>query len=315
MQIVERRGVWFTLSLLFMLPGIIYMVWSGLSGKGLLPLGIDYTGGTLWEIRFPQPAVVSDVRQVFVDAGYSDTNAVLVEDDRTVLVKFKNIDIPQKDALVTQLRNQLGELEERSYRSIGPSIGSEVSRAALGAVIISSLLILFYLSWAFREVSHPFRFGICAVAALVHDVLVTISFISIMNWIAGWEIDALFLTAILTVIGYSVSDSIVVFDRIRENFKRHRGESLAMVANRSIVETAQRSFGTQMATLLTLVSILMLGGPTLQKFMATLIIGIVSGTYSSIFNATALLIAWEERSFFPKKSAVGSVPDGRTALA
>jgi preprotein translocase subunit SecF len=303
------------LSLLFMLPGIIYMIWSGLSGKGLLPLGIDYTGGTLWEMRFPQSVAVSDMRQVFVDAGYADTNAVSVEDDRTILVKFKNIDIPEKDALAGQLRTQFGEFEERSYRSIGPSIGNEVSRAAVGAVIISSVLILLYLTWAFREVSHPFRFGICAVVALVHDVLVTVSFIGIMNWVAGWEIDALFLTAILTVIGYSVSDSIVVFDRIRENFKRHRGETLAMVANRSIIETAQRSLGTQMATLLTLVSILMLGGPTLQKFMATLIIGIVSGTYSSIFNATALLIAWEERSFFHKKTAAVTIPDGRTALA
>jgi preprotein translocase subunit SecF len=315
MRIVERRGLWFAISLVAMLPGIIYMLWSLTTTGRLLPLGIDYTGGTQWEMRFAEPLNLNDVRQVFTEAGYDDLTMVTVEDDRTIAVKLKVLETTEKEALAARLTERFGAFEERSYRSIGPSIGSEVSTTALWAVVISSLLILLYLSWAFRSVSHPFRFGICAVTALVHDVLVTISFIGIMNWIAGWEVDALFLTAVLTVIGYSVSDSIVVFDRIRENFRRYRGESFASIANRSIVETAQRSLGTQMATLLTLVAILMLGGPSLQKFMATLIVGIVSGTYSSIFNATALLVAWEEGALFHREKRSLTSVNNQAALA
>ena len=205
--------------------------------------------------------------------------------------------------------------EELSYRSIGPAIGSEVSRAALLAIALASVFIILYVAWAFRQVSHPFRFGACAVSALVHDVFVVISFVAIMYFVAGWEINALFLTAVLTVIGYSVNDTIVVFDRIRENSKRHRSESLTTISNRSILETAQRSIATVVTTLLPLIAILILGGPTLRQFMATLIIGLISGGYSSIFNATALLVSWEERSFFPRKQQTNGMSDSSAAMA
>lgn len=295
-RIVERRGWYFAISIILMLPGIVYMIWS-LSTRGqLLPLSIDYTGGTLWEMRFSEAQRPVDVRQIFVEQGFADTTAFTIEDDRTIQVKLKNIDADQKATIQSALVTRFGEFEERSYRSIGPTVGSEVSQSAVVAVAIASILILAYIAFAFRQVSHPVRFGVCAVVALVHDTLVVVSFACVMNWLAGWEIDALFLTATLTVIGYSVNDTIVVFDRIRENYRRYRSESLGTLANRSIIETAQRSLGTHATTLLTLVAILMLGGATLQQFTAILIVGITSGTYSSIFNATALLVAWEEKS-------------------
>ncbi len=313
-RIVERRGWYFAFSILLMLPGIIYMIWS-LSTQGhLLPLSIDYTGGTLWEMRFTEAQRPIDVRQIFVDAGYSDTIAFTVEDDRTIQVKFKNIETAEKEPLQAALVQRFGEFEERSYRSIGPTIGGEVSQAAVIAVIVASILILGYIAFAFRQVAHPVRFGVCAVIALVHDTLVVISFACIMYLIAGWEIDALFLTAALTVIGYSVNDTIVVFDRIRENYRRYRSEGLTSLANRSIIETAQRSLGTQITTLLSLVAILVLGGATLQQFVAVLIVGIISGTYSSIFNATALLVAWEERSILPR-ATTPTANGGQAALA
>lgn len=311
MRIIERRGIYFTISILLMLPGILYMVWS-LAARGTpLPLSIDYKGGLNWEMRFPQEVQTADVRQVFVDSGFGDTGVVTVGDANTVQVKTKEITPEEKATLADALNARFGSFEELSYRNIGPAIGIEVSRAAVFAVAIASILILLYLAWSFRTVPHPLRYGTCAVTALVHDVLVTISFIAIMNLLFGWEVDALFLTAILTVIGYSVSDSIVVFDRIRENLKRHRTETFTTITNRSIIETASRSLGTQVATLLTLVSILMLGGPTLQKFVAVMVVGIVSGTYSSIFNAAALLVAWEEKSFLhhdDTRSAVAGKP-------
>ncbi len=313
-NLVERRNLWFTISAIAILPGIIFMIWHTITAGTPLPLSIDYTGGTQWEIRFEQAVAPTEVRQIFVEAGYPDTTAFLVGDDgRTVQLKFKPIDTAQKEELAAKVQEQFGPFEERFYRSIGPTIGAEVSRAAVAAVVVASLLILLYIAWAFREVSHPFRYGTAAILALLHDVLVTISFFSIMNLVAGWEVDALFLTAILTVIGFSVNDTIVIFDRIRENLRRFRSESFAAVANRSLIETAQRSIATQVTALLILVAILLFGGATLQKFMATLIVGLISGTYSSLFTATPILVAWEEGSLFhrtPSKTPTS----GQTAL-
>ena len=295
-RLVERRSLWFLVSLVGILPGILFMLWNLTSSGILLPLSIDYLGGTQWEMRFSNPVSPTEVGSVFVEAGFTDTTAFLVEDDRTVQVKFKTIDTSQKELIGQSLTERFGEFDERLYRSIGPAIGAEVSRAAILAVIAASILILVYIAFAFREVSHPLRYGVAAIAALIHDVLITVSFLSIMNLIAGWELDALFLTATLTVIGFSVNDTIVIFDRIRENLRRHRGEPLAAVANRSIIETAQRSIATQVTALLVLAAILIFGGFTLRIFMATLIVGLVSGTYSSIFTATPLIVAWEEGS-------------------
>ena len=314
-HIIERRGLYFAISILLMVPGIIYMVWS-LATKGeLLPLSIDYTGGTLWEIRLNDPAHAQDVRQVFVEAGYADTNVFTVGDERTYEVKLKTIDATEKTAIQEALNAKFGTFEELSYRSIGPTMGNEVSRSAIIAVTIASVLILIYISLAFRQVTHPFRFGTCAVAALIHDVLVTLSFVCIMNLIAGWEVDALFLTAILTIIGFSVHDTIVVFDRMRENYRRYRGESLTILANRSIVETMQRSLGTVITTLLSLVAVWVLGGSTLQQFVGTLTVGMISGAYSSIFNATALLVAWDEGSWLHREPVTTPNNNNQTVLA
>ncbi len=301
MRIVERRGLWFLISLIAMLPGIIFMIWSLTQGKPILPLSIDFTGGVTWEMRFEQAVPPADVIRLMNENGFDDVAVTTVGDDQTVQIKTKEMTPDQKAAVEAALVSAFGPHSERSYTNIGPAIGAEVSQSAIIAVGIASLLILFYLAYSFRQVPHPLRYGTSAVVALIHDVLVTFSFIAIMYWIAGWEVDALFLTAILTVIGYSVSDSIVIFDRIRENLKRHRGDSFATVANRSIVETASRSLGTQIATLLSMLAILMMGGPTLQKFISIMLVGIVSGTYSSIFNAACILVAWEEGSLLPKK--------------
>ena len=312
---VERRALWFTISLIAVVPGILFMIYELATTGAPLPLSIDYTGGTLWEMRFEEAVAPNDVRKIFVDGGFPGTTAFSVENPETVQVKFDNIDIPQKEVLIAAVTDAIGPFEERAFRSIGPSIGTEVSRAAILAVALASLLILIYIAVAFRQVSHPIRYGACAVIALVHDMLVTITFFGIMNLVAGWEIDALFLTAALTVIGFSVNDTIVVFDRLRENLRRYRSESFATVANRSLIETAQRSIATQVTALFVLVAILVLGGATLRVFMATLIVGLVSGTYSSLFNATPILVAWEERTLLPRKKPAAAVTSEHAALA
>lgn len=311
---MQYRGWYFLLSLFLIAPGLILMAYWGITTGSPLPLSIDFTGGTLWEMRFEQPVEPAPVRDVFVDAGFSDTTVFNVRDENTVQAKFKNIDTAGKEAIAAQLNERIGAFEELSYRSIGPSVGSEVSRAAILAVAAAAVLILIYLAVAFRSVSHPVRYGVCAVASLLHDVLVTISFISIMRLVAGWEINTLFLTAVLTVIGYSVNDTIVIFDRIRENLRRYRGESFTTITNRSIIETLPRTLATGVCTLLTLFAVLVLGGATLQQFMLTMIIGIISGSFSSIFDAAALLVAWDEGSLLPRKHSA-KVVDGNTALA
>jgi len=311
-HIVEKRNIWFTISAILILPSLLFMLWSGITRGQVLPLSIDYTGGTVWEVSFEQPVAPADVRQVFVDAGYNDTTVFTVNNDSTVQIKFKPVDGDQKEALRQALEAQFGPLVENTYRSLGPTVGREVSQAAVIAVAAASVLILLYIAWAFRSVPHPFRYGVAAIVALVHDVLVSLSFLAIMNLVAGWEMDALTLTALLTVIGYSVNDTVVIFDRLRENLHRYRNESFSVVANRSIIETATRSIGTQITVLLITVAILVLGGATLQQFIATMLVGFVSGMYSSIFNATQILAAWDEHSLFYRGAKKAS---GQSATA
>lgn len=313
-DIVGRRPLWYVVTLILIVPGIVFMIWSMFTYGTLLPLNIDYTGGTLWELRFDQPVEPGAVRQLFVENGYTSADAYTVGDDQTIQVKFANIDIAAKEDLTAALTSAFGAFEERSYRSIGPTIGGEVSRAALGAVVISSVGILIYIAWAFRQVAHAFRYGTCAIIALVHDVLVTVTFVGIMHWVAGWEVDALFLTAILTVIGFSVNDTIVIFDRIRENLRRHRGEDFATIANRSILETLNRSLATQFTVFLVMVALLLFGGGSIRQFMSTMFVGMVSGAYSTIFIATPLLVAWEERSLLGHSRKSRAVTNGNTPV-
>lgn len=300
LRIVERRPIWFLISLAAILPAILFMLVRGVSGQSLLPLSIDYTGGVQWEIQFTEPVRAEDVRLVALEKGLSDTTAFMVQDDRTVQIKMKQIENATKESLEGDITASIGEFEELFYRNIGPAIGSEVSRAAFLAIIVAATGILIYITAAFRHVGNPLRYGACAVLALVHDVLVTISFLAIMSLVARWEVDALFLTAVLTVIGFSVNDTIVVFDRLRENQRRYQSVSFATIANRSIVETLQRSVATQVTALLVLAAILFLGGATLRQFMAVLMVGLFSGTYSSLCNATPILVAWQEGSLLPR---------------
>jgi preprotein translocase SecF subunit len=181
-----------------------------------------------------------------------------------------------------------------SVDSVSPAISQEVTRSAAIAVAIASGVILLWIWWAFRRVPNSFHYGVCAIIAMIHDILVTLGFMSIMGIFFGWEADALFLTAMLTVIGFSVQDTIVVFDRIRENIPKHRGENFETIANRSLLETMHRSLATQLAAIFVMVAILLFGGESIKQFIAVLLVGLLSGTYSSIFIAVPLLVSWEE---------------------
>jgi preprotein translocase subunit SecF len=303
--IVEKRHWWFLLSALIIVPGLIVIGYSIATYGAPVQLGIDFTGGTLWELQFGRDVLPADVRDVFVDRGYPDTT-VQNTGEQTVLIRTKTLDPQVKEQLESDLVAAFGVPEELRYESVGPAVGAEVTRSAGIAVAVAALFILLFIIFAFRKVPNAGRYGVCAITAMLHDILVTVGLFSLASLVLNWQADALFLTALLTVIGFSVQDTIVVFDRIRENIPKRRGESFETVVNRSLLETIHRSLATQLNAIFVLFALLLLGGATMQQFVAVLLVGLLSGTYSSIFNAVPLLVVWETGKIIgrPRAAAV-----------
>jgi preprotein translocase SecF subunit len=292
-NIVEKRQWYFLLSALIIIPGLVAMIYSIVVYGAPVRLGIDFTGGALLEMRFDQPVQPADVRQVFAENDFLGSTVQTTSDERTILVRSKPMDPENKNQILDDLAASFGPVEELRFESVGPAVGAEVTRAAGIAVAVAAIFILAFIIFAFRKVPHAFRYGACAIAAMIHDILVTVGLFALAGLVLNWEADALFLTALLTVIGFSVQDTIVVFDRIRENIPRRRGESFETVVNRSLLETIHRSLATQLNAIFVLVALLLLGGATTKQFVAVLLVGLISGTYSSIFTAVPLLVTWE----------------------
>jgi preprotein translocase subunit SecF len=288
-DLVGKRYLFFLISALIIIPGLISLIVP----PGL-QLGVDFTGGTLWEIQFSKPVAPSEVISILATHGYGDS-VVQSSADNTVLIRAKEIrpDLPLKSEIANDLQSHFGTITERSFQSVGPSVGAEVWQRSIEAIGLVSIGILFYLSWAFRRVPHPYAYGICAIVALLHDAFVVLGVFSILGRIIHIEVDSLFVTALLTVIGFSVHDTIVVFDRVRENSIRHLGEPFSVIVNHSLLQTLGRSLTTSLTVLFTLTALALFGGSSTRLFAIALLVGIVSGTYSSIFNASMLLVVWE----------------------
>jgi preprotein translocase subunit SecF len=222
---------------------------------------------------------------------------VQTSESNTVVIRAKEMQPATKAKIEDTLKSRYGELTELSFSSVGPAVGAEVARAATIAVGMAALGMLLYIWFAFRQVPNAFRYGTAAVIAMLHDVFVVLGLESIFGFVFGWQIDSLFLTALLTVIGFSVHDTIVVFDRIRENMIRHRGESFELIVNHSITQTLDRSINTQLTVMFTLLAMVLFGGVTIRHFVTILLLGVFSGSYSSIFNAAAILVVWENREW------------------
>jgi preprotein translocase subunit SecF len=293
MDIVKRRYLFFGISLLVIIPGMIaLLIWG-------LPLGIDFTGGSLLDIRFdsgitPQPAQVTTL---YDENGFSDP-IVQTTGENGIIIRSKEMTDEQRDKLVATMETKFGAtITIQRFESVGPSIGQEVAKRSAGAVALAALGILAYITYAFRGVSHASRYGVAAIIAMLHDVAVVLGVEAILAHFFHWELDSLFLTALLTVIGFSVHDTIVVFDRIRENSTISKKQPYETVVNRSIVQTLARSINTQLTVMLTLLSLAIFGGITIRHFVIILLVGVFSGTYSSIFNASPILVVWENREW------------------
>jgi preprotein translocase SecF subunit len=316
----QRRYLYFLISAMVIIPGVIAMIISFVQYGSPVRLSIDFTGGTLMEVSLVNNVSEQAVRDTLAEFGLKDyvvqrldpipadeIEGAFDQAGSRWQLRFEETDRIEELKAFMRDPSRLGEfwspksVEEDPAReaalitsSVSATVGKEVTRAAVVATLAVAVIILGFIVLAFRRVPHAFRYGACAIAAMFHDILVTMGIMSILGLLFDWEAGALFLTAVLTVVGYSVQDSIVVFDRIRENIPKYRDEDYETVVNRSVLETMHRSLATQLNAVFVMVAILLFGGETIKQFIGIMLIGLISGTYSSIFNAVPLLVAWEK---------------------
>ncbi len=303
---INKKKWFFLFSGIVLLIGIISLLSVGLQQ------GIEFSGGTMMTLRFEREVSQDELRGEMANLGHS--NAVIQKTESgDYLIRTSVLLDEEVNQIIAGLGQRFGEepTVEEIYEVSG-SIASEIVSDASIAVVIAAIGILVYVTWAFRKMRRSFRYGVCAIIALIHDVLVVLGVFSILGLALDLEIDAMFITGILTIIGYSVNDTIVVFDRIRENRLKNPGAAFPTIVNMSITETLGRSLNTAMTTLLVVLALLLLGGATLHNFVLVLLIGIITGTYSSICIASQLLVLWESGAFsrvfrrlFPRRMPAG----------
>jgi len=258
--------------------------------------GIDFTGGTSMTLNFTPQVEQSQLRQEFINLGHPE--AVIQGTGGDFFIRIKEIAAQERETMTGGLETSLGsEITVRDYSTVSPYIAMETARNAGIAVIIAALAMLFYIAWAFRRMPKPLRWGTCAIIALVHNVLIVVGVFSILGRVANVEVDAMFITGVLTVVGYSINNTVVVFDRIRENMSKGISPDFAVTVNCSLLETLARSLNTTLTTLCVILALLLFGGATIHHFILVLFIGLLAGTYSSMCIAGQLLIVWEKREW------------------
>ena len=288
-KFVERKAWYFALSGVLILPGLFFLLAGGLK------LGVEFRGGTLLDARFDPPPAVAEVKDLFVTLGHSEAIVQAAEGGR---VQVRTVEM-QAEELGTVQRaiaaKYGGRFKDLSSSVVSASFSAELIQNAIGAITVASILIVFLIAFAFRSFGwSAFRYGIAAIIALLHDALVVLGLFAFLGYFFNVEVDSLFVTAVLTIIGFSVHDTIVVFDRIRENLRLNPGEALNAVINFSIMQTLARSVITSLTVVLTLLALYFFGGFSMRNFALALLVGIVSGTYSSIFNASQIVSLWQE---------------------
>lgn len=283
----------FALSGVLMIASIVLLVYPGPK------LSIEFTGGTRMEI-IAGDSVTAEQITAAIGTFAPDLNpAVNQTDVDTFLIRTKNLTNEEHQALIDQLNASLGQITETQYTTIGPTVGATLKKQAAYALIASVIAIILYIAWSFRHIPKRYsswRFGLVAIVTLLHDVLITTGIFVILSHVTSFEFDTLFVTAMLTIFGYSVNDTIIIFDRIRDNLAtQDRGESFGIIANRSLVQSVTRSVYTGGAVIIMLTCLFFLGSANIHWFVGALLIGILLGTYSSLFVATPLLVYWQKR--------------------
>jgi len=286
-NIVGKRFWFFIISSVAILIAIISLVTFGLKS------GIEFSSGSIVTVSFEQEVDRDSLKQELANLGYA--NALIQRiGGEDFLIRTHELTSEDKASLENALAAKFGHLSETEFNSVSPMIAAETARNAAIAVAVAAVGILIYITWAFRRMPKPFHYGTCAIIALLHDALVALGVFSILGGILGWEINLMFITGILAVIGYSVNNTVVVFDRIRENLSEDVRVDFETVVNNSLVETLSRSLNTSFTTLFVVLALLLFVGASIQNFAVVLLIGIIAGTFSSLCIAPQLLVVWEK---------------------
>ena len=288
LDIIGKRFWFFIISGVVILIGIVSLVTFGLKP------GIDFSSGSMMTLSFEQEVAEGELRQELAELGYSSA-IVQTTGEGDFHIRTVELSAAEKTQLKEDLVARFGPFEEKGFESVDPVIAKRTAEVAAIAVAAAAVGVLLYVTWAFRRMPSPFRYGTCAIIALAHDVLVVLGVFSVLGGILDWEINLMFITGVLAVIGYSVNNTVVVFDRIRENLKGGVSTNFAVVVNNSLVETISRSLNTSLTTLLVVLALLLFVGVTILNFAVVLLIGIIAGTFSSLCIAPLLLVVWEER--------------------
>jgi len=293
-NIIGKRKYFYVFSGTLLLLSVLSLSTWGLK------YGLDFTGGTLMEVKSEGSAIQGEeVKSALKEIGIEDA-VVTPTQNKSTLIRYGNSDDEKNKAVLGKLREKYPDLQNTRLDYIGPSISTELKSKALWALAIAVIGIALYIAYAFRQVSRPvesWKYGVGAVVALVHDVLITVGVFSVLGKFYSIEIDTSFIAALLTILGFSVHDTIVVYDRARENLlKSGSREDFSDVINRSLNETMARSINTSFTVIITLLAIFIFGGESIKNFTLALLVGIIFGTYSSIFVASALMVDWRKAS-------------------
>lgn len=300
-NIVQKRRWFYFFSLAIIIPGLLIMAYSIVTTGQAFRFSIDFEGGSIYEIKFTAPgADETNIRDVFQQFG-NDTAVIQrlgAPEDYHWSIRAAYQDQVTSEQIITAL-NAIAPVDRSNLRieQVSATIGQEVTQAAFLAVLVATIIVTGFIVISFRKVPDAVRYGVSAIIAMIHDVLIVAAVMSLCGLLLGWELDALFLTAVLMVVGFSVQDTIVLYDRIRENIPKYLGESYETIVNRSILETIQRSLTTQLSVFFVLIAIMLFGGENIKQFVFILFIGLLTGSYSSIFIAVPLLVSWQKHEF------------------
>ncbi len=292
-DIIGKRFWFFLISGVVIVAGIISFAVFGLQS------GVQFRSGSELIVTFGENVTVakSDLVGALAELGYGGEDSIVRKAGTDFIVDLPQLDDAAKASLRAGLTQKLGEFRDGGFESVTRESATQMTRNAFIAVLISAIGMLIYISWAFRRMPRPFRWGTCAIVALVHDMLVVVGVFALLGGLFGWQVDLMFIAAVLTVVGYSVNDTIVIFDRIRENVRRYPGGDFEAVINRSLVETMSRTLITGVGTLFVLISLLIIVGGPIQNLAVVLLVGILTGTYSSFGTAASLLVVWDKNEW------------------
>jgi preprotein translocase subunit SecF len=288
-NIIGKRFLYLWISIILFVVALIF-----LGVYGLRP-GVEFTSGTLLTLNFKQVPTQADLRQEMSNLGYASA-IVQQGEGGDFLLRTPELTPETKAKLEAALKERFGEIEEREFTSVSPLVAADTARNAAIAVAVACVGILIYLLWAYRRIPHSFHYALCAILALVHDAVIIMGIFAVLGRF-GWEINLMFITGVLAVIGTSVDNVVIIFDRIRENVRLGVSPDFMVIVNNSIVETLSRSLNFSLTIIFTLVAVMLFIGSSLQNFVVVMLVGVVAGVYSSLFVAPTMLVMWERKEW------------------